>query len=205
MNRFLSLTSLRAIALGAGVLLGASAQAAPVSQWASKVLGFSSQWSSTSWSAAQTLGAPDTTNYGDIPTSWAAAQRNGGMQFLTLGFDTPVYSSGAMIRETWGNGFVTQVDALDQNGLLHTVWSGKDTSLAGSPVDFLVNWSTTAYATVGLKIYVNTEHDQAAWEEIDAVRLFGQTGAPSQVPEPATWSLVGLASLGLLARRRRSA
>ncbi len=204
MTRVFGLKSLRTIALGAGLVLGASAQAAPVTQWAGKVLDFSSQWSTSNWSAAQALGAPDTLSYGDYRTSWAAAYRNQGMQFLTLGFDTPVYASGALIRETYGNGFVTQVDALDQNGLLHTVWSGKDTSLPGSTVDFLVNWSTTSFATVGLKIYVDTEHNQGTWEEIDAVQLFGQTGSPSQIPEPATWSLAGLASLALLARRRRA-
>ena len=35
--------------------------AAPVEQWASTVLGYSSQWSSTGWSAAQATGAPNTT------------------------------------------------------------------------------------------------------------------------------------------------
>ena len=97
---------------------------------------------------------------------------NGAAQFLTLGYATPVHASAVTVRETLGNGFVTQIDVLDTNNVLHTVWTGTDPSLPGTPVDFLVTFPTTPYLVKGVKVYVNINHS-VGWEEIDAVALHG--------------------------------
>jgi hypothetical protein len=182
----------------------ATAHAAIVSQYASSVIDYSSQWGSSSWAAYQTLGAPDTFGYGDISTAWAPTPANGSLEYITLGFDTPVYASDVLIREIYGNGFVYQLDLLDTNDVLHSVWSGTDTSLPGAPVDALFSFGQTAYLVDGVKIYVDTNHDLSAWEEIDAVQLTGNTegGAAAPVPEPATLFIFGSGMLGLFLRRK---
>jgi hypothetical protein len=147
-------------------------------QYAASVVSYSSQYGDTDWSADQTRGWPDVGTYGDSALAWAPLPENGSTETLTLGFDTPVLAIGATIRETLGNGFVTEVDALDQNGVFHPVWSGIDPSQPGSPVDFDVTWPATSYQVIGLRITIDTDHDQSAWEEIDSVQLHGLLDPP---------------------------
>lgn len=142
-------------------------------RYASTVLGFSSQYSAGNWSAAQALGEPNTFTYGDRVTAWAPSPRNGSLEFITVGFTTPIYASGAAIRETYGNGFVYKIDVLDLADGLHTVWTGTDPSQPGSPVDFMPTWPQTPYLVKGLKIYTDTDHNLSTWEEIDAIELHG--------------------------------
>lgn len=152
-----------------------------VDQWATSVSDFSSQYSSSSWSAAQATAAPDTFAYGDVRTAWAVRSRNDGEHSITLGYDSPVNASGVTVRETNGNGFVTRIDLRDTNGAFHTVWTGTDTSAAGAPADFKVSFKATPYLVKGVRVYIDTEHDQSSWEEIDAVQLHGVYATPASV------------------------
>lgn len=196
------LKMLAGAALAALAAIAAPAQATPLTQYASSVTGFSSQFSNSAWSAAQALGAPDTFSYGDISTAWAPLKQNGTLDDITLGFGTAVYATGATIRETYGNGFVYRVDAVDTSGILHTLWTGSDTSAAGAPAEFTLNWAATSYLVKGLKIYSNTDHDLNAWEEIDAIQLIGTAGRAASVPEPGTLAAMGLGLLMLAGARR---
>ncbi|MEM6473221.1 MAG: Ig-like domain-containing protein, partial [Planctomycetota bacterium] len=142
-------------------------------QYASSVIDFSSQYSPTSWSAAQALGAPDTLIYGDARTAWAPSSINGTTETLTLGFDTPVQSSGAIIRQTFGNGFVRQIEVRDAaTGNFEVVSTATDTSQPGSPVDYVITWPQTSYPVDAIRITVDTNHS-GSFEEIDAVTLRG--------------------------------
>ena len=144
-------------------------------QWAVTVLSFSSQYSTTNWSAAQTLGVPNTASYGDFPTAWTASGPNVGNQQLTLGFATPVHATSIVVRETYGNGFVYQIDLLDTADQLHTVFAGVDSSATGAPVNFTTAFAATEYLVKGAKIYINTNL-RSDFEEIDAVQLLGAGG-----------------------------
>jgi hypothetical protein len=176
-----------------------SAEADVIDQWANSVIDFSSEYTSSSWSAAQALGSPNTFVYEDIDTAWAPLPDNGTLEYIILGYSTPVYASSLTIRETCGNGFVYQVDVVDQSNVLHTVWTGTDPSQPGSPVDFLVSFSETPFLVTGVKIYTDTDHDLSTWEEIDAVQLLGST---DHAPVPPTLLLLGSGLVGLVGWRR---
>jgi hypothetical protein len=182
--------------------IASNGHSTPLDQYASSVLGYSSQYSGAGWAAVQALGAPNAPGYGDYNGAWAPSPQNGTNEYLTLGFSRSVYSDGATIWENWGNGFVTQIDLLDLSEVAHTVWIGVDPSLPGSVVDFQPTWTLTQYLVKGIKIYVDTNHNLGTWEEIDAVRLMGDT-ASSTVPEPATMLLCGTGIIGLIGSRVR--
>lgn len=199
----LAKAALMAVALIAWLwVFTASGQAAIVNQWASSVIDSSSYYNldidPNSWAPTQALGEPNTFTYDDNVTAWAPLADNGTREWLTLRFDTPVYAQGVTIRETYGNGFVYQVDVMDQSNNLHTVWTGLDSSQPGEPVNFTISFSQTPYRVNGVKIYTDTDHDLNAWEEIDAVRLTG-----SSAPLPSTLVLLGSGIAGLLALRWR--
>lgn len=194
------------LSLCASVLVTLSASATSIDQYADTVIDFSSQWSTGSWAANQALGAPTTFGYGDISTSWAPASLNGTLEYITVGFAQSVYADGVTIRETDGNGFVYQVDVLDTANVLHTVWTGTDSSVGGTPVDFLVSFSATSYLVQGVKIYVDTNHDLGNWEEIDSIQLHGSDipGSTSSVPDStSTLALLGAAMAGFVGLKRR--
>lgn len=152
---------------------------------ANQVLGYSSQAGDTSRSAAQALGSANTFSYGDSTAAWTPASQNGTSEYLEVGFATLLYADGVTVRETWGNGFVTQIDVVDTADVLHTVWTGTDPSQPGSPVEFRVNWERTDYLVKGVRIHVNTDHNPATGEAIDSVRLHGLPVNTPPVLDPA--------------------
>lgn len=143
-------------------------------QWASAVLGYSSQWSSSSWSAAQALGAPNTWAYGDISTSWAPCCSS-GTHSLSLAFPVPVLSEGCVVRETYSCPFVQQISAIDVYGVAHVVWTAgpgsSDAAVANMPSNSYFTWPRTSFLTRGLAILVS---NSGSWEEVDAMGLIGE-------------------------------
>ncbi|MBK8814734.1 MAG: hypothetical protein IPN42_04140 [Methylococcaceae bacterium] len=143
-------------------------------QYANSVINFSSQWSTSSWSAQQAVGVPNVTIYGDNSNAWLASVRDGTLEYISLGFAAPVYAYGATIRETSGSGMVYKVEARDIGGIWHTVWQGKDPSKEGAIANFFVKWPITTYKVNGIKVHTNTSAT-TTWEEIDSVQLSGVT------------------------------
>jgi uncharacterized repeat protein (TIGR03803 family) len=153
--------------------------------------------SETSWGAANVVGAPNVLagnvngDNGDDPLAWSPAYENSNPnatppipadQTLAVGFAIPVYADGVTIREAEGNGFVTEVEALDTNGHWHTVWTGTDPTLPGTPADFRVNWTETTYLVSAVRIHVNIDHNLNSYEDIDSVQLHGWFTSGTLVP-----------------------
>jgi len=150
-------------------------------QWAGSVIAFSSQYSSGPWSAAKALGVPDVLAYGDNTKAWCPQVRNGTTEFVTLGYGTPIHAEGVLVRETLGNGFVTNVEVRNVlTGTFESVWSGVDPSVPGAVANFVVSFPRTGYLVDAVRVSVDTSHS-TNWEEIDAVQLRGSSVSPLEI------------------------
>jgi hypothetical protein len=143
----------------------------PNAQWADSVLEFSSEYGRPEYSADQVLGPCDTSAYADSSTAWAAKEPDlPSGEFLSVGFKTPVHAIGAVIRETFGNGFVTRVETINTENGYSIVWEGTDKSATGEPADFEVSWGPRRELVKGLRITLDPARHQG-WDEIDSVQL----------------------------------
>ena len=78
-----------------------------------------------------------------------------------------------IIRETFGNGFVRQVEVRDaDSGVFHQMPIGSDESEVGTPVDYSVSWPITSYAVDAVRITIDTSQTYSS-EEIDSVIMRG--------------------------------
>ena len=164
-----------------------------VAQWASRVLGYSSQYaaSPTPWSSSRALGSPDVTLYRDDPNAWAPSVGNGTTEWIALGYTTPVYATGVRVRESYGNGAVTKIELRDHaTGTWQSVWSGVDATAPGAVADLAVVLSPTSYLVDGVRVTLDMNHS-SAWEELDAVALEGVV--PTTVAQWAS-SVLGYSS-----------
>jgi hypothetical protein len=179
-----------------------------INQYASTILGYSStlaQWnwersntSATGYMAEQALGAPNVFVYGANRLAWAAYPMDGTLEYISVGFATPVYANGVTVREISGNGFVYQIDVLDMAGNWNTVWAGTDPTprvtytdevnktANAVPVDALFAFPETTYSVTGVRIWVNTSTRLGRYEQIDAVMLRGSTAYPGAPPVAAS-------------------
>jgi len=159
-------------------------------QWASEVIGFSRQ--ANVLSAIQVLGPPNQSNYGGGGSSWGSFIFDGTLEFITVGYPLPVYATGVSIRETGGNGMVYQVDVLDTNDVLHTVWQGTDPTPTLANLDFDVDWPITSYLVKGVKVYTDTNSVLSRVEYIDAIELHGRAGSDCNDNGTNDWCEFGL-------------
>lgn len=169
--------ALSSLACGAGSSVTPAAPTAPptsvpieeVKQWAASASA-SSEFGVSGWIATQAIGAPDVTECGDNPGAWASSSTN-TVEWLQLGYTTPVYATQVVIYITYDPSYVTAVELIDTNGSYHTVYTAQPTPMA-CPAQLTVSFAKTTYLVSGVKITIDqtTLND---WSEIDAVQLIG--------------------------------
>jgi hypothetical protein len=150
-------------------------------QYASSVLAFSSQWGTSSWSAGQATGAPNTNSCGDITTAWASATSDGQREFLVLGYSTPQNVASIIIRETYNPGAVDTIYLRNaSNGSWNMVFSQTAMSVTICPRDFIVNITPTSYLVNAVRLAINSP-SVSGWNEIDAVGISSIQNPPTSV------------------------
>jgi hypothetical protein len=165
-------------------------------RWGARVLGFSSQFQQTSWTASQALGKPDTyPAYGDQSTAWASKTSDGQREYLELGFENAAPINQVSIYETLSPGAVDKISVRNPtSGKWVAVWSGRAAPAGNAARIFKVTFPTTSFPVDAIRIDLNSPAVQG-WNEIDAVSialdsapagLGSTTQAPARAPRPAT-------------------
>lgn len=142
--------------------------------YASTVINFSSQYTTTSWSASKLIGAPDTyPSYGDIPTSWASASPDNQREHFTLGFGAGIQATHIGIFETYNPGAVDSIYVKYGNSSTFTlVWSAT-AAPAGSVRLLDVTIPANALPVTAVRVALNSPL-VSGWNEIDAVAISDQ-------------------------------
>ena len=141
-------------------------------RWASSVIGFSSQYTTGDWSAAQVLGLPDTyPSYGDISSAWASLLPDDMEEFLELGYSNPAPINAVSIYETYAPGAVSKVSVRNSQTLAWVeVWSGTAAAAPEASRVFTVTFPETLFPVDAVRIDLDSPA-VADWNEIDAVSI----------------------------------
>lgn len=147
-----------------------------ITQYATKVIGYSTQFSNTTWSATRALGKPNVyPSYGDLPNAWAPSSQDGKREFLVLGFDTLQTVKTIQIYETWNPGAIDSIFLRDANSqkwnLVYSKPAEKD--LPPESRIFSTYLIETDFLTDAIRIALDSP-TIPGWNEIDAVAIIGQ-------------------------------
>jgi hypothetical protein len=143
--------------------------------WASEVVSFSSEWSSTSWGASQLLGPPDVfPMYADEPRewldsnlAWAAKEKGQGTEVLEINFPSFVMAKGVVIAETHSPGGIIRIEDPSDDTIL---WEGESPTANSEQIEMMRVVFDTPRALGSLRLVLDTKI-RDYWEEIDAVGL----------------------------------
>ncbi len=147
-----------------------------IRQYATKVIRFSSQFSSTDWSAAKALGKENVyPAYGDNVNAWASLLQDNPREFLELGFDTIQTVRTVEIFETYNPGAIDTVYLRDSSSKKWTKIYSKPavTTLPKKSRIFTIQMIETSFFADAIRIAINSKA-VADWNEIDAVAITGQ-------------------------------
>lgn len=150
--------------------IGSDAAAELINQWATSAVA-SSQFSD-SWSPTNAVGAPDTPECGDYTTAWASSS-SGGVDWIEVYYDTPVYATQINIYESYNPDQVVSVEVFDLNGGVTEVYTQAPESFSVCPMVLSIDLEQTDFLVYGVRITVDQSVLSLGWNEIDAVELVG--------------------------------
>ncbi len=137
--------------------------------WASAMVDHSSEYSATRNAASDVLGPPDVFPLsGDRDGAWASASTDGGEEWVTVRFPSPVRAASIVWLETFHPGAVSRVDDVS-DGAATTLWSGAMPAPA-EPVSAPELTLLTPRVITAVRVVLDTRR-VAGWNEIDAIGL----------------------------------
>ena len=138
--------------------------------WAQSVRDFSSQYSTSNWSAAQVLGAPTVfPQHGDHADAWASQSADGQREYITVDFDHARHIEAATIVETFNPGAVARVIGIAPNGSEVVLFEG-NTGFGGTADARMLTLrgACSPLPVAALRVEL-ASHRVPGWNEIDAI------------------------------------
>jgi hypothetical protein len=125
------------------------------------------------WHELQAVGPPDVPDVArDDVHAWAAANADGGREWLELGYPNALVADRVTIHETCTGGGLIDVAVLEEGGW-RSVWSGEDPQAIPGPRT--IRFAATR-PTRRVRLTFETKR-HPGWEEVDAVELAGPGGS----------------------------
>lgn len=93
-------------------------------QWASKVIGYSSQYGTKTYSAQQVVGKPNVLpQFRDSPCAWSPLkEQNSEKEWIKVGFDRAQTAQQVAIAESYNPGSIVKVMVYDDSGKEYVVY-----------------------------------------------------------------------------------
>jgi speckle-type POZ protein len=142
----------------------------PATIWASSVRGFSTQYTTSSWSANQVLGPPNVyPANGDNQAAWASLGADDRDEWIEVGFDQPQRISATEIYETYNPGAVDSVTLTLQSGRQVEAYRGTAHARGATSFRNRIDLQRcTDEPVVAVRVHLASQQ-VPGWNEIDAI------------------------------------
>ncbi len=142
----------------------------PTVHWATSVIEFSSQLSPVEYSASQALNRPNVyPEGGDNPNAWLPKKPD-KLDFIKVGFDTPIRVQQIAIAESLNPSAVSEVLVYDENDKEYSVFSLSPATLDLSRRLLNIFIDRTAFKVTAVKVIVDGEK-VPGYNAIDAIGI----------------------------------
>ncbi|MFY7912770.1 MAG: flagellar motor protein MotB [Emticicia sp.] len=153
--------------------------AQPKIQWASKVLGFSSERVDANnpgpqYRAIQVLGKPNTYTFQHTSAAWSTEKAdNYKNEFIKVAFATPAITSNIIIVENLNPGAITQVFAYDSTDTEYLIHENNNHTIEAKGRFWNISITKTNYRVHAVKIILNPNLVNG-FNQIDAIGISGE-------------------------------
>jgi outer membrane protein OmpA-like peptidoglycan-associated protein len=146
-------------------------------QWATRLVRYSSESDDEFYNAKQILGPPNSMpGYTDSPYSWSPKEADGNRdEFIHVEFGLPMRVSQFAVVESLNPGAISQVELIDTKGKSHTVYTASSFKPSYTPYRiFTKTIPFTDYEVLGMKVHLKPSAIKG-FNQIDAIAISNST------------------------------
>ena len=153
-------------------MYSASTCIAQTTQWASKVVAFSSQYGDKDYSANQVLGVPNAIfNVSLTQMAWVPKKETSNTgEFIRVEFNQAMNVQQVAVAESLNAGSIARIYLFDTNGKKYKVYENKNPKLEGQRRMFRHTFDRTDYKVKELRLELNTKAIEGS-NQIDAIAI----------------------------------